>query len=145
MKERGRRSYEQREAAKRQERREERRQMSGRERKAAKREDRNQAKKERARNKEFARVTYIFVTLFLVMMGYIVYFHLMRSDEFVRSPYNQRQDSLAERIVRGKILDRSGKVLAQTKTRENGKEYREYPYGDMFAHVVATRQEGRPA
>ena len=64
------------------------------------------------------------------MMGYIVYFHLMRSDEFVRSPYNQRQDSLAERIVRG-------------KTRENGKEYREYPYGDMFAHVVGYTARGK--
>lgn len=77
------------------------------------------------------------------MMGYIVYFNLVKSEEFVRSPYNQRQDSLADRIVRGKILDRSGKVLAETKTTENGKEYRSYPYGNMFAHVVGYTANGK--
>ena len=56
------------------------------------------------------------MTLFLVMMGYIVYFHLMKSDDFIRSPYNQRQDSLADRIERGMILDRNGRVLAETVT-----------------------------
>ena len=77
------------------------------------------------------------------MMGYIVYFNLMKSEEFVRSPYNQRQDSLADQIVRGKILDRNGKVLAQTETDNDGKEYREYPYGNMFAHVVGYTANGK--
>ena len=77
------------------------------------------------------------------MMGYIVYFNMVKSEEFVRSPYNQRQDSLADRIVRGKILDKNGKVLAETKTSENGKEYRSYPYGKMFAHVVGYTDNGK--
>lgn len=83
------------------------------------------------------------MTLFLVMMGYIVYFNLTQSREFIRSPYNQRQDSLADRIVRGSILDRNGKVLAKTETGKNGKEYREYPYGDMFAHVIGYTAKGK--
>ena len=86
MRDRDRRSYEQREAIKKQGRREEKRRMTRRDRREANREDRRRAKKERVRNKEFARVTYTFVTLFLVMMGYIVYFHLMKSDDFIRSP-----------------------------------------------------------
>ena len=77
------------------------------------------------------------------MMGYIVYFNLTQSREFIRSPYNQRQDSLADRIVRGSILDRNGKVLAKTETGKNGKEYREYPYGDMFAHVIGYTAKGK--
>lgn len=141
MRDRG--SYEQREAARKRERREEKRRMTRRDRRQADREDRRSAKKERARNKEFARVTYVFVTLFLVMMGYIVYFNLTQSREFIRSPYNQRQDSLADRIKRGKILDRNGKVLARTETGEDGKEQREYPYGDMFAHVVGYTAQGK--
>ena len=36
-------------------------------------------KAKRARNKEFARVTYIFVALFLGMMGYIAYFQVVKS------------------------------------------------------------------
>lgn len=77
------------------------------------------------------------------MMGYIVYFHLMRSEEFIRSPYNKRQDTLAEQVERGKILDCNGKVLAETKTDQSGKEYRNYPYGDMFAHVVGYTDQGK--
>lgn len=88
-------------------------------------------------------MTYLFVALFLVMMGYIVYFHLTKSEEFVRSPYNQRQDTLADRIVRGKILDKNGKVLAETNTTKDGKEYRDYPYGNMFAHVVGYTDNGK--
>lgn len=143
MRDRDRKSYEQREASKKRERREEKRRMTRRDRKEANREDRRKAKRERVRNKEFARVTYTFVTLFLVMMGYIVYFNLTQSRDFIRSPYNQRQDSLADRIVRGKILDKNGKVLAETKTAKNGKEYRKYPYGDMFAHVVGYTAKGK--
>ena len=69
MKERKRKGYEQREADKRIKRDQERREMSRKERKEASRKDKQKAKAKRARNKEFARVTYIFVALFLVLMA----------------------------------------------------------------------------
>lgn len=94
-------------------------------------------------NKEFARVTYIFVTLFLVMGGYLVYFNVVKSKEVVNSPYNIRQDLMAERVVRGKIVDAQGEVLAQTSVAEDGSEYREYPGGDVFAHVVGYSVQGK--
>ncbi len=143
MRERDRRSYEQREAAKKQRRSEEKRQMPRKERKEANRADRKEARQNRARNKEFARVTYLFVTLFLVMMGYIVYFQMIKSREFIRSSYNQRLDSMADRVVRGKILDQSGKVLAETEISKDGSEYRSYPYGRLFAHVVGYSGRGK--
>lgn len=77
------------------------------------------------------------------MMGYIVHFNLVESQEFNQSAYNQRQDSLADRIVRGKILDQSGNVLAETKTNENNEEYRYYPYGSIFGHVVGYTSKGK--
>ena len=79
MKERKRKGYEQREADKRIKRDQERREMSRKERKEASRKDKQKAKAKRARNKEFARVTYIFVALFLVLMGYITYFRLQEA------------------------------------------------------------------
>lgn len=83
------------------------------------------------------------MALFLVMMGYIVYFNLTQSQEFIKSSYNKRQDNLADKVVRGKILDTSGKVLAETNTSDSGEETREYPYGNMFAHVVGFTTQGR--
>ena len=94
-------------------------------------------------NKEFARVTYMFVTLFLVMIGYMVYFNVVKSKEVINSPYNVRQDLLAKRVVRGKILDCNGEVLAQTVTDEDGTETREYPYDDLYAHVVGYSVKGK--
>lgn len=85
----------------------------------------------------------MFVGLFLVMMGYLCYFNVVKSRDMIRNSHNARLDSLAERVVRGKILDKNGKVLAQTTTSEDGTETREYPYGNMFAHVVGYSDKGK--
>ena len=143
MKERKRKGHEQREADSKLKRDEEKRQMSRRDRKEANKADKHRKKAKRARNKEFARVTYAFVGLFLVLMGYIAYFNVVKSRDIIRSPYNARQDSYAKRVVRGKILDKNGNVLAQTNVAEDGSETREYPYGSMFAHVVGYSVQGK--
>lgn len=69
-------------------------------------------------------------------MGYIVYFNIVDAKDIVNSPYNARQDNFAERVVRGNIVDSNGNVLAETQIAEDGSEYRYYPYGSLFAHVV---------
>lgn len=74
--------------------------------------------------------------LFVALMGYLIYFNIVKAKEIVNSPYNERQNNFAERVVRGNITDRSGNVLAKTEFAEDGSEYRVYPYGDVFAHVV---------
>ena len=69
-------------------------------------------------------------------MAYLVYFTVVRAGTVVNSPYNQRQDAFAERVVRGNIVDRNGNVLATTQIAEDGTETRSYPYGSTFAHVI---------
>ncbi len=69
-------------------------------------------------------------------MGYLVYFTIVRAGTFVNSPYNQRQDAFARDVIRGKITDQNGNVLAQTQVAEDGTETRDYPYGPLFSHVV---------
>ena len=88
-------------------------------------------------------VTYFFVVLFLVMMGYIVYFNAVKSKEIINSPYNVRLDSMSDRVVRGKILDSDGNVLAETIVSEDGVEKRNYPYGEIYAHVVGFDSMGK--
>lgn len=77
------------------------------------------------------------------MMGYIVYFNAVKSKEIINSPYNVRLDSMADRVVRGKILDSEGQVLAETLVNSDGTETRRYPYGDLFAHVVGYDSHGK--
>lgn len=118
-----------------------------RERMAPERQERKRATKKKKNkkmgNNELARVTYMFVTLFLVMIGYLVYFNVVRSKDVINSPYNVRQDLMADRVVRGKILDSNGEVLAETVVADDGTETRNYPYGAMYAHVVGYSSKGK--
>ena len=88
-------------------------------------------------------MTYAFVALFLVLMVYIGYFNIVESKDIINSPYNPRLDSMADRVVRGSILDKDGNVLASTETAEDGSEYRSYPYGSLYAHVVGYSSQGK--
>jgi len=100
-------------------------------------------KKKRSRNREFAAVTYFTIALFIIMMGYIGYYDLYRSQDFINSPYNERQDVYANKVTRGEILASDGEVLAKTVTADDGTETREYPFGSVFAHVVGYDTNGK--
>lgn len=92
--------------------------------------------------KPIFNIIYIFLGLFVLMMGYFTYFQIFRSNEVINSTYNKRQEVLAERVVRGRILSAEGDVLAQTVVDEEENETREYPYGEVFAHVVGRFSKG---
>ncbi len=78
-----------------------------------------------------------------MLIGYLVYFNVELRETYANSPYNsKRQNASQEKVVRGDILSADGNVLATTSIDENGKEYREYPYGSMFAHVVGYSASG---
>ena len=70
------------------------------------------------------------------MAGYLIYFTAVRAKDIVNSPYNARQDNFADLVIRGDFSDRNGNTLAHTEVAEGGTEIRQYPYGDLFAHVI---------
>jgi len=87
-------------------------------------------------------ISFIFLGLFVVMLGYYSYFLAIKSKEVINNPYNRRQEVLAGRIIRGQILSADKKVLARTVVDEEGNESREYPYGEVFAHLVGRTNRG---
>jgi peptidoglycan glycosyltransferase len=93
--------------------------------------------------KPIYNVVYIFIGLFALAMGYFAYFIVFRSNDIINSTYNKRQYVLAERVIRGEIRSADGETLAKTMVEEDGSEIREYPYGDLFAHVVGRSTMGR--
>lgn len=95
------------------------------------------------KNREFVIITYMFVGIFILMMGYFAYFQIFKSEDFINSPYNTRQDKFGEHVVRGSILSSDGKTLAETIVEEDGSETRYYPYGNMFAHAVGYDSNGK--
>lgn len=101
------------------------------------------SKTSRKKNREFTVITYSFTALFVCMMLYFAYFQFARSEDFINSPYNKRQDLFAEKVVRGEIRSADGYVLAKTEVDGDGTESRYYPYENMFAHVVGFSTHGK--
>lgn len=88
-------------------------------------------------------VAYIFLGLFGLTLGYFTYYLMFRSKDLVNSTYNLRHDVLAKRVTRGDIMSSDDVVLAETITDQDGNELREYPFDDMYAHVVGRVMRGR--
>ncbi len=102
-----------------------------------KREERNKRK-----NRPIVVLTYVFVLLFFGMFGYIIYFLAADAERVVADSGNRRQDAMADLVKRGEIVSSDGSVLART-VEKGGKDVREYPYGETFAHVVGYNDYGR--
>ena len=111
--------------------------------KRQKRKAREISEKRRPRNREYTLVSCFFVLIFVSMIGYLIYFNYAKSDDFINSPYNTRQDTFSDRVVRGKIISADGQVLAQTNVYEDGTEERTYPYANIFSHVVGYDSNGK--
>lgn len=93
--------------------------------------------------KSIYNILYIFIGLFILMMGYFSYFLIGRSNEVINSTYNKRQEVLAMRVVRGSILSADNQILARTRVDKEGKETREYPFGEVFTHIVGRYDKGK--
>lgn len=88
-------------------------------------------------------VTYLFVAVFLGMMGYTCHYAITNRQELINNSYNGRQELLVSQNTRGTIYAAGGQVLARTQTDAEGKETREYPFDNLFAHVVGYASNGK--
>lgn len=100
-------------------------------------------RKRKKRNRQILAVTYLFVAVFLCMMGYTCHYAVTHQQELINNNYNGRQELLISQNTRGTIYAAGGQILAETKTDENGKESRSYPYDNLFAHVVGYASNGK--
>ena len=76
-------------------------------------------------------------------MAHFVNFQVNESEEFINNDYNSREELFAERIIRGDILSADGQVLAETVVNADGTERRNYPFDNVFAHVVGYATNGK--
>jgi len=95
------------------------------------------------RNKETNIISFIFVGLFMILTGYLIYFGAFIGPDVINNSYNKRIDNLSTKVVRGEILSADGNVLASTTTDAAGNETRVYPYGSVFSHVVGLASHGK--
>ncbi len=108
-----------------------------------KKEVKDNPKKQPRNNREILILTYFFLAIFVAFIGYLIYFQAAHGEDMANSPYNRRrQNQLAQKVVRGQIMDADGEVLAKTEIDDEGNEVRVYPYGNLFSHVVGYSMNG---
>lgn len=105
--------------------------------------ERQEVSTDRKRNTELVIVTYVFVLMFMMLAGYLVYLNVVKKEEINTNVYNTKQDTRSDRVIRGSILTEDGTVLASTTVDEAGNEIRYYPYENVFAHVVGYASNGK--
>ncbi|WMC92849.1 peptidoglycan D,D-transpeptidase FtsI family protein [Kineothrix sp. MB12-C1] len=105
--------------------------------------NKNENKDRKKVNLQIVTVTILFIGLFVSMMSYICYYSVTNKQELINNSYNSRQKMLIAKNTRGTIYSKDGDILAETITQEDGREVREYPYTNLFAHAVGYSTNGR--
>lgn len=77
------------------------------------------------------------------MLGYLTYFAATSEQDMINNSYNSRQDILLSRNYRGAIYSRDGDILARTILDGEDNETREYPYNNLFSHIVGYSTQGK--
>jgi peptidoglycan glycosyltransferase len=111
--------------------------------KPGKAKTKSRKKKKAHKNREILLVSYFFVFLFLGMMTYICVYVYQNQEVMINNSYNAGQQILVAQNRRGSIMARGGEVLAETDTRPDGSEVRNYPYDSLFSHVVGYSTKGK--
>lgn len=103
----------------------------------------NNQEKDSKGKKQILVLTYLFASLFLMLIVYIILFNFESAPVVINNSYNKREDLFKKRNVKGEILSRDYEVLARSVNVGTDNEKREYPYGKLFAHVVGYNTYGK--
>lgn len=86
-------------------------------------------------NKKIIHVLVFFSVLFLSLITYLTVIEVIYRDDYVSNSFNTRNSAKEFNIIRGRILDRKGEVLAYSKI-EDDVHKRYYPYENLYSHVI---------
>lgn len=98
-------------------------------------------KKKNKNNKSILFITIFFMGVFLALIAFNLYYVMVLSSNVINNPYNKRQEVFEKKVIRGSIISSDGSILAVTNRTED-RDYRYYPYGNMFSHIVGYNIKG---
>lgn len=81
----------------------------------------------------------IFIMMFVILIGNLVYISAFKHEELSIHPQNKRLNRLEDEVERGDIYEKGMKLIATNDSNGN----REYPYGTLYAHPVGYSQNGK--
>ena len=107
-------------------------------------EEEKEPRKRKLNNTPEVIVSGVFFTLlFCALIGYLGYFVATSEQDMINNSYNSRQEILLSRNYRGSIYSADGEILAETTLDAEQNETRNYPYKNLFSHIVGYSTQGR--
>lgn len=85
--------------------------------------------------RNIVKVAVVVISTFFIVIAYLTYLQVYKADYLLNHPRNKRLQILGEVVTRGRILDDTGRVLAET-VKANGEEKRLYPYGEVTGNLT---------
>ncbi|MGE5631579.1 MAG: peptidoglycan D,D-transpeptidase FtsI family protein [Caulobacteraceae bacterium] len=80
-------------------------------------------------------IKYAYLTLFMLVCLYLLYFNIFESRAISSNSYNRRLRETSTNVIRGSIQDRNGEVLVKSTKYKSGVK-RKYVYGRYFSHII---------
>ncbi len=87
------------------------------------------------RNKKIFYALTFFSVLFLTLITYLTGIEVIYGDEYSANTHNARNYVKEYNVLRGKIFDQNGEVLAYSEI-EGEEHKRYYPYLNLYSHVI---------
>lgn len=97
----------------------------------------------RKMNLQFLGCGILFGGLFLALITYLCIYVATNEETLFNNNYNSRQKVLAQSNMRGTIYSSDGYVLAESSVDADGKETRQYPFANIFSHIVGYTAKGK--
>lgn len=89
-------------------------------------------------DKEIRRIIIVLIGICLLLVSlviYLTYFQIFEAETVKMNSYNKRLWINEEKILRGQIIDRNGKILAYSE--KEGETYKRlYNYGNLYSHII---------
>src|SRR6266516_2405070 len=82
------------------------------------------------------KLTQLFIILFLALSGGLVYWQVVVAQQVTSNTHNVRQCLPDSAPFRGRILDRNGVVLAESKLTNNGCGYQRFYYLNNYPSLA---------
>ena len=86
-------------------------------------------------NKNIFRIAQVFIVLFVILLINLSYIQIVKSDWYTNNSLNARIINRENSILRGDIIDSTGKKLVYSE-KQNNEIKRMYPYGEICAFPI---------
>lgn len=88
-------------------------------------------------------ICWIYLIIFLIMIGYLLKTYFYDSHSFVANPMNPRLSQSYEGVKRGSIYDANGDIIAEDVKQEDGSFKRVYKNAKYYSHVIGYTVNGK--